>query len=260
VSFTRPWLDDLAAHGRSIFSLAEAAAASRRTSQAAYLSLNRARKQGLVYSPASGLWVIVPPEYRSEGAPPWRLFLDPLLRRQGIPYYLGLLSAASQHGASGQSVQVVQVVADRPKAPIVVGRQRIVFVMRRNAAQAPVDEVVVPAGRLRVSTPSMTALDLVTYRRHAGGLGNVASVLRDLDRQLTAKGMREALRVEPATTDVQRLGYLLERIGLADAAKPLAAWLKDRPTTYIPLVPGARRTGDHDARWRVIVNAPIELD
>jgi predicted transcriptional regulator of viral defense system len=106
----------------------------------------------------------------------------------------------------------------------------------------------------------MTALDLVAYPRHAGGWGNVASVIRDLDNAITAAGIREALRVEPATTDVQRLGYLLERLSLPAPARPLAEWLTGRARTFVPLAPSGPRQGDRDPRWRIIANITVEPD
>lgn len=260
MSFTPSWIEELAARGRSVFTLTDAATAAGRSAQATYQALSRAREHGVVYSPARGLWVIVPLEYRADGVPPWRLFLDPMLRGGGRAYYLGLLSAAAEHGASGQLVQEAQVVVDRPRRAITAGRQRIVFITRNEAARAPVRDVIVPTGRIPVSTAAMTALDLVAYPRHAGGWGNVASVIRDLGDAITVSGMREALGVEPSTTDVQRLGYILERIGLPAPARPLATWLKGRSTTFVSLAPRAPRQGDRDPRWRIIANIAVEPD
>jgi predicted transcriptional regulator of viral defense system len=261
MSFTSAWIDALAARGRFVFTLPEAARAAGGTETAAKLSIQHAVRAGALFTPARGLWVIVPVEYRTEGVAPWRTFIDPMLRREGRAYYVGLLTAAAEHGASAQAAQEVQVVTNRPRAPIEVGKLRVVFIMRRDAAKAPVSTIVAPAGPIPVSTPEMTALDLVAYPRHAGGWGNVVTVIADLAGALTRDGVARLLTLPPATSDVQRLGFLLERLGApAGLTAPLIPWLKARPSTFIALDPKAGRTGDRDSRWRVIENLPIEPD
>jgi predicted transcriptional regulator of viral defense system len=259
MSITPTWLGILAAQGRSVFTLQDAVEVSGLSSQTVARALQRAISSRVLFSPARGLWVIVPIEYQATGAPPWKNFLDPMLKREHRTYYLGLLSAAAEYGAHSQSPQEVQVVVGRPRRPVIAGRQRIVFVMRREIDGAPVRRIAAPVGTIPVSTPEMTALDLVAYPTHAGGWGNVATILSGLGPRLTLSGMREVLRVPPASTDVQRLGYLLEHLG-SKAYPPLEAWLDHRATTYIPLDPKAGRDGTRDPRWRVIVNIPIEPD
>jgi predicted transcriptional regulator of viral defense system len=261
MSFTSSWIDALAARGKSVFTLADAAQAAGGTRAAAKLSIQHAVRAGALFSPARGLWVIVPVEYRTEGVAPWRTFIDPMLRREGRSYYVGLLTAASEHGASGQAAQEVQVVTDRPRAAIVAGRMRIAFITRRAAARAPVTATNAPTGPIPVSTPEMTALDLVAYPRHAGGWSNVATVVADLLDEMTADGVAQLLALPPATSDIQRLGFLLERLGApADLSAPLEPWLRARPSTFIPLDPRSGRVGDRDSRWRVIENVATELD
>jgi hypothetical protein len=180
-----------------------------------------------------------------------------------MPYYVGLLTAASIHGASGQAAQVVEVVTPRPRRPVRVGRLAIEFVVRGTAAKAPVELRTTPSGRMRVATPEVVALDLVRYAAKAAGWGNVATVLRDLAPSLRRAGMLAALAVEPATPDLQRLGHLLERAGAASVLPALEAELRTRRVGWVPLIPGesgASSTAGRDPRWRVLVNAEPEVD
>ncbi len=261
MSFTPDWVDALAFRGRFVFTLDDAAKVAGTTPAAAKLSIHRAASDGALFSPARGLWVIVPVEYRAEGVPPWRSFLDPMLRRERRAYYVGLLTAAAEHGASGQAAQEVQVVVDRPRATIEAGRMRIAFITRRDAARAPVRETVATTGRIPISTPAMTALDLVAYPRRAGGWGNVVSVLADLRDEITPNDMGAVVAMPSATSGAQRLGFLLERLGTSpDVTAPLTACLEARSTTFVPLDPAAERTGTRDSRWRVIENVEVEPD
>jgi predicted transcriptional regulator of viral defense system len=116
---------------------------------------------------------------------------------------------------------------------------------------------------MRVGTPEVVALDLVRYPAKAAGWGNVATVLRDLAPSLRRSAMRAAMVVEPATSEIQRLGHLLERAG-ADAVLPaLEAELAGRRVGWVPLVPGQQGDGEaaeRDGRWRVLVNVEPEAD
>ena len=213
MSSLRDWALALPAQGRFTFSTAEARDATGGSEAALAAALGRAEADRLIASPVRGFHVVLPLEDRGVGTPSWQLFLDPLMAHLALPYYVGLLTGASIHGASGQAAQVVQVVTARPRRPVRHGRLAIEFVVRSAAATAPVELRTTPSGRMRVGTPEVIALDLVRYPAKAAGWGNVVSVLRDLAPSLRRNAMRAAMAVEPATSEIQRLGHLLERAG-----------------------------------------------
>jgi hypothetical protein len=263
MSSLRDWALGLPAQGRFTFTTAEARAATGTSEAALAAALGRAEADHLIASPVRGFHVVLPLEDRAVGIPSWRLFLDPLMTHLGIPYYVSLLTAASIHGASGQAAQVVQVVTARPRRPVRSGRLAIEFVVRSTAAVAPVELRTTPSARMRVGTPEVVALDLVRYPAKAAGWDNVATVLRDLAPSLRRSGMGAAMAVEPATSEVQRLGHLLERAG-ADAVLPvLEAELAGRRVGWVPLVPGepgSEGAAARDGRWHVVVNVEPEAD
>jgi hypothetical protein len=259
----RDWAIGLPAQGRYTFTTAEARAASGASEAAVAAALGRAEADHLIASPVRGFHVVLPLEDRGTGSPSWRLFLDPLMTHLGLPYYVGLLTAASIHGASGQAAQVVQVVTARPRRRVRCGRLVIEFVVRGTAAAAPVELRTTPSGRMRVATPEVVALDLMRYPAKAAGWGNVATVLRDLASSLRRSGLRAALAVEPTAPELQRLGHLLKRVGADDVLPVLEAELASRRVGWVPLIPG--ETGDsdmaaRDQRWHVMVNAEPQVD
>ena len=263
MSSLRDWALALPAQGRYTFTTAEARAASAASEAAVAAALGRAEADHLIASPVRGFHVVLPLEDRGTGTPSWRLFLDPLLTHLGLPYYVGILTAASIHGASGQAAQVVQVVTARPRRPVRSGRLVIEFVVRGTAAAAPVELRTTPSGRMRVATPEVVALDLVRYPAKAAGWGNVVTVLRDLVPLLRRSGMRAALAVEPATSELQRLGHLLERAGAEAVLPALEAELATRRVDWVPLIPGEPAVDDagaRDHRWHILVNAAPEED
>ncbi len=111
----RAYVERLLARGRHTFTRDEAETALESSTVAAYHSLRRLQKAGWLVMPRRGFYLIVDPEYRELGALPPAAWIDDLMTFHGTPYYVGLLSAASLHGAAHQQPMEFQVVADEYK-------------------------------------------------------------------------------------------------------------------------------------------------
>ena len=170
------------------------------------------------------------------------------------------LSAASLHGAAHQQPMVFQVMTDRPTRPARAGRVRISFHMSRSVEATPVTKVQTETGHIPVSTPEVTALDLVRFHAASGHMSNVATVISELAEGLDAKRLGEACAMY-ATPVVQRLGFLLDGLGHHGLSEAVATALDDRRLRSVKLVPGARgRARKTDPTWRVIVNATVDVE
>jgi predicted transcriptional regulator of viral defense system len=222
----------------------------------------RLRKRGRIVRPLPrhDFFVIVPHEYRSLGAPPSSWYLDSLMRYLGLPaYYVGLLTAAQWHGASHFAVQETQVIVPKQMRPIQVGREKIRFFMKADAANTPVEMRTLEYGPIRVSSPEATAVDLVRYIDAAGGLNFVATVLAELKKELKPGVLKVAVAKGSNAATTQRLGYILERVADARLTAPLARWLVRQHPRTRPLDPRASVKGVAlNERWRLWVNADIE--
>ncbi len=164
------------------------------------------------------------------------------------------------HGAAHQQPQVFQLVTNSATRPIEMPRTRIEFHRNRRVRETPVEHAKTETGTMRVSTPEATAIDLVRYPEACGYLDNVATVLVELSERLDSERLVEvALRARHP--EVQRLGYLLEVLGLRALAAPLAglvaSWRR-RPVRLRPDRP-ARGVG-HDPRWYVIPNEEVSAE
>jgi len=256
------WLRARQTRGLYTFTHDEAVEGLGRTPLAVTKALRRLIVQGLLVSPRRWFYVIVPGEFDLSGAPPAPWFIDDLMRYLEQPYYVGLLTAAAQHGASHQVAQVFQVVTDRPTRAVRAGRNRIEFVMKAEVEGTPTTEVKTPTGSMTVSTPEATALDLVRYYKAAGHLSHVATVLEELAETLDWGALVRAAEAGGfEMVVVQRLGYLLDRVGAGEVAEGLSALVAERTPQAVPLRPDRSRKGcPVDARWRVAVNTEVESD
>lgn len=257
----RAYVEGLLARGRHTFTRAEAEAALGSSSVAAYHSLRRLEKTGWVAMPRRGFYLIVDPERRQLGALPATAWIDDLMRFHGVPYYVGLLSAAALHGAADQQPQELQVVAGAVLRPLTVGRVRIRFFFRRWMGVAATEQRKTSSGYIPVSTPEMTAYDLVRYRKGAGSMDHIATVLADLAERFDAKKLLAIAKRGEELSVVQRLGYLLDRTGHGELGGELAKLVRARKPRMVPLEPGsAEEISARDARWHVLVNTTVEVE
>ncbi len=257
-----PRLADWAlSHGRSAFSTSDLAGilGVPPAQVSERLSAPLARHEWC--TPARGLWVPVPPEYRAWGAPPGIEIVEALTQHLAVPYYVGWLSAAQQQGVAQQSPQLLQIAVSRQVRDRQVGRTRFAFRLRADVDQVPVRLAETRSGSVRVSSPEATALDIARDVRFAAGIDNVATVLVEMDEAdiLDHAGLADLARHYPASA-VRRLGWVLEVLGRSDHLDELRAVATAGPPTPSRLDPSRSLVGSVDDRWLVRVNSVVEAD
>lgn len=260
------WIERLAPSGRYTFSKEDVRKAFPLMSATTIAtSLHRAVAGGRVFSPCRGFYVVVPEEYRLWKAVPQEVYLDRMMQYLQRKYYVSLLSAAERHSAAHQAPMGFQVMVE---PPVLRDKERegyaIRYAERREIPMTYVQRLEVPAGWLNVSGPELTAVDLVAYQEHIGGLTRAATVLEELSLKLDfTKLDADFLKVASAPV-FQRLGYLLDRVLEEEAiADGLLALMKSGSMKMkaVPLRLGASADdAEVDKKWKVVVNQEIEID
>lgn len=258
----------LQSEGRITFSRAEAIQALD-VSDAAFLkSAERLQKRKLLLNPRHGFYVVVAPQYLSWGAPPPASYIDDLMRHEKRDYYVGLLKAAELHGATHHAVMEFQIVTNKQLRRIKSGRSIIAFYYRKDlkVLAGHLSSRKTDTGQMKVSSPELTAFDLLRYPHAVGGIDAIATVLSDLKEQLESQKLA-SLAPLMERSYIQRLGYLLERMDCAQAAAPLHDYLSSKPIPWIELQPRARAHDkpssepvERNERWRIIIHRHPEID
>lgn len=261
------YAEELVSTGRIGFSREEAMEALNLNHGAFLDAAARLTKRGHIFAPRRGYYVIVPTRFLKWGAPPPAWYIDEMMQHANRPYYVGLLKAAEIHGAAHQAVMEFQVVIDRQWKPIRAGRSKIAFYFRKEMhAVAPgIEQRKTDTGSMRVSSPALTALDLLRYRQASGGINHAASVLNELAPAIDAQPL---LALAPAfeRSIAQRLGYIFDRLGAIALGDALHAYLDSAPLSWVELDPSEPtdsimvETPERDPRWHVLARRPIEID
>ena len=173
-------------------------------------------------------------------------------------YFGALLSAAQYHGAAHHRPQRFQVAVVKNHSTIVCGSVEVEFVARKEIARVPTVPFNTPRGPIRVASVEATALDLIGYPSHLGGLDNAATVLAELGEKLDPTGCsRRSRRAKSAPVSwSQRLGHVLDVTGHEDKTAPLAAFVRKNAGDVVALVPSESvRSASRSTKWKLDVNA-----
>lgn len=260
------WIDKQIAYGRNAFSLDRAKGELPQYSETAIKrSLNRLSRKGKIVSTHKGYYVIVTPQYSSRGILPPALFIDGLMRFLERPYYVGLLNAAAFYGAAHQVPQEFFVFTTFPvMRPTVKKGIKINYLTRKDIPTHLLEERKTETGTIQISSPELTAADLVQHPKRVGGLNRVVEVLSELIDAIRIESLNKEFIDAVPTAVIQRLGYLLETaIGAETLAEGLyqSADVKGEKFFPVPLTPTGRKRGiPVETRWNVIVNETIDTE
>jgi len=228
-------LADLQSRARYVFDVETFAALTGRLDNAhgIRISLKRLAERGLVTTihKRPMVYVIVPPEYRAYGAPPFSWWLHDAMQLIEPEYYAGLHSAARYWGSSHYALQADHVMVGSYRAPLTAGRRQVVFTVRSDISSARTVRTRGEKGAYLVSTREGTLLDLMRHRSKVGGLESIARVARDLGPHLTQSELVRALDAMGQVAVAQRIGFLFEELKLDEMATVVEKWLSPRTRT-----------------------------
>lgn len=257
------YIDYCLAHERYAFSWQQVAYAVPKTEIALRSEILRLTQKKLLLGLRKDFYLILPPRYRAMELLPIELYADILFKELDKPYYLGLFTAAARHGAAHQQVQ---------KSYVVTSGANIRDIAKGNIEISIFNNSVWPkqniqlhkgdAGVFKVSSPALTAVDLVHYQNKLGGLNRIASTLEELVEAITPQDLKKLLTWYPRISTIQRLGYLMEQL---EAETELIELLKNhlKQHTFYPILlkPSTKSKDYHTGNfWQIAPNVELELD
>lgn len=210
-----------------------------------------------------GFYLILPPRYKAFGKLPLELYSEKLFKYLEKPYYIAFFSAAAFHGAAHQQVQQSYLMTKIPnlrdikKGNIYLNISATSKWPNKNIQQRKSD-----AGIFNISSPALTAIDLIHYQSKMGGLNRILAVLEELADSMTTEDVQDLLQWYPHTSSIQRLGFLLEKLAEENTLTlPLKAYLKGRNYFPILLSPDKdSKPGGANNIWKIDANVALESD
>ena len=261
------WIDDLLSKGKNAFSLSQVKETFPQHSDAALKrSLSRLSTKNRIVSVHKGYYVIVSYEYATKGIVPPLLYIDGLMKFLNRPYYVSLMTAAALHGAAHQAPQVFMVNTTFPALrPSAKKNSKIKFISTKKIPTTNLlEQKKTESGYVQVSSPELTAIDLINYAKHIGGLSRAATIINELAEDMKLEKVNEDIAQYAETATLQRLGYIVDQIlhkqALADAIENICKKLNLKFFRVSLMTKGKRYGYPCNERWKVIENSEIELD
>ena len=176
-------------------------------------------------------------------------------------YYIALFSAAAIHGAAHQQPMETFIIVEKPALRNIDNQKvKINFSVKKSWDSEDITEVKTGAGYLKVSSPELTALDLLYYVDQ-WGMNRIITILEELTEVMKPNALYRTAQRFPQRATVQRLGYLLENVlGKTELATKLHRIISDKNGNDIPLLPGKPNMETTEPRWGVNINTEIESD
>jgi predicted transcriptional regulator of viral defense system len=260
------WIEQIQSKGRNSFSLKELKAAPVSHSGIGIeRALDRLLAKKKIVSIHKGYYIIISPQYSAKGILPPNLFIDGLMKFLHRKYYVGLLSAAAMHGAAHQQPQEYFVVTELPALrPMSKRGLKINYVNKNNINNNFVEQRKTEAGYIDISSPALTALDLIQFEHRIGGLNRAATILNELVEEMKFDQWNSTLLREVSNSSIQRLGYLMQNVlDKKEHADHIYDICKEMHKKFYrtALKSKANKKGfSQDNRWKIVPNIIIEID
>lgn len=264
----KDWIEDLPKMGKITFSQDEVLNQFTGLSlKAIRSSLYRCIEKKKIQSVWHGFFVVIPTEYGKRGSVPPIEYIDQLMKYLGRDYYVALLSAAELHGSAHQAPQEFFVICNTTHLRDKIKKDvKINFVAKKIILQKHIKQMMTNSGYIKVSTPILTAYDLVCYAKRVGEINRIGTVINELAENIRFTHVDKEFMKSFTPAITQRLGYLFEELGFEDLANILfrkseIAGLKFRK---IPLVnvDQSRDLSKYpiNKKWKIIINEQIDID
>ena len=244
------------------FSLEEISNQTDSTDTSLKFELARLVEKKEITNLRKGFYLIIPPRYSKHAYIPIQLYIHKLFQSLNRNYYLGFYSAAKFYGASHQQTHREYVMIEKPKLKeIKKNNFDIKFI---TASQWPVKNILKKksdAGYFNISSPALTAADLIHHQTKLGGLNRMLAILEELAEEITNEDLNDLLTWYPHRSTIQRLAFILDEHKAGIDLTAIANYLKS--AEYFPVLLSPKKNqkaGSVHNRWKVDVNIKLESD
>jgi len=262
------WIEDLPKRGKSVFTKQEV---EKQFPALSYYSirnsLNRLAKKKKIQSVWRDFYAVILPEYGLKGVAPPIEYINQLMKFLGNDYYIALLSAAALQGAAHQApmeffvITNSRILRDKQKGDV-----KINFVTKKNIPTQYITQVMVNSGYVNVSSPELTAFDLMIYEKNIGGINRAATILSELAETLNFSTINIEFLKSLNVAIIQRLGYLLDLLEFEELANVLFQKSKEADIKFrkypLSVLSEKKNYADFQIndKWKIIVNEEIDID
>jgi predicted transcriptional regulator of viral defense system len=254
------FLNKIQSNGRFSVTLKELKNNFDSSEKAILQNIFRLKRKNQLAQVRKEFYVIVPPQYSNRGMIPSTLFIGDLMEFLERDYYVGLMSASALHGAGHQQPMQFQVMTTKPSLRNIKNNKlNIHFFVKSKWQEGDINQKKTGTGYINVSSPALTAFDLIHYNKKIGGLNRIIPILEDLMENIRTSDLKRTAKGQKFP-EIQRLGFILDALGNDQLATALYKRIEGKPLKVIPLsLAHKKREGELNSKWKVILNSELDF-
>lgn len=257
------YIKELLSYEEYAFSWEEIKNKSDKSDTSLKRELSRLVEKNEIVNLRKGFYLIIPPRYSKQGQIPVQLYVGKLFKYLNREYYLSFYSAAKFHGASHQQIQRDYIMTSTPSLlNIKKASIDLKFLTTSNWPNKNILDKKSDAGYFKISSPALTAVDLIHYQTKLGGLNRMLAIIEELTEEIDQYELGDLLTWYPHKSTLQRFGFLLEELHADEKLREqLFKHLKSVKCFPVLLSskPG-QKPGAVDNKWKVDVNIKLDSD
>lgn len=258
-NYLEDYLTEIQSKGRYSLTLNELKAKFDISEKAILQKIFRLKNKNKLAQVRKEFYVIIPPQYSNRVMLPPTLFINDMMDFLNRDYYVGLFSAAALHGAGHQQPMELQLITHKPAFRSINNQKlAISFFTKGEWKQDQIIEKKTEAGYLKVSSPELTAFDMIQFHKRIGGLNRIIPILEDLTETMKPSFLSKTAKTQK-TPNIQRLGYLLDRIGIESLAGSLFRLLGENLKELPLSLSHNERAGLTNEKWKIIENTELDF-
>lgn len=253
------YLIEIQAKGRYSATLNEIKNRFNVSEKAILQNIFRLKRRNQLAQVRKEFYVIIPPNYSHRGMLPPTLFIADMMSFLNRNYYVALLSAAALHGAGHQQPMEFQLITKKPPLRNIKNKKlNISFFIKNNWQSDQIIEKKTESGYIKVSSPELTAFDLVQHHKKIGGLNRIIPILEDLTELIKPESLLKTAKNQKIP-NIQRLGYLFGELSNEPLSNTLLQSLDETPNKIPISLAHMERTGVVNDKWKVIINTDLDF-
>jgi predicted transcriptional regulator of viral defense system len=246
-------LTEMTRQEKRIFTFKDAARAYGSSGQGLRKLLSTLVKRGWLQRVEKGKYLILPFEAGRERE--WTEHEFIIASYLIKPYYIGFRSALNYYGYTEQVSRTVFIASTRRKlkSSLEISGVTYRFVLLSERKFFGTKQIPIDGYQVNISEPEKTIVDCLDQLRYCGGISEVAKALWYGRDELDFIKMAEYSRRNGNRAASQRLGYLIEMLGLK-AGKAVDILLQSISNRYAVVDTLSEPKGKYIDRWKVIIN------
>jgi predicted transcriptional regulator of viral defense system len=246
-------LTEMTRQEKRIFTFKDAARAYGSSGQGLRKLLSTLVKRGWLQRVEKGKYLILPFEAGRERE--WTEHEFIIASYLIKPYYIGFRSALNYYGYTEQVSRTVFIASTRRKlkSSLEISGVTYRFVLLSERKFYGTKQIPIDGYQVNISEPEKTIVDCLDQLRYCGGISEVAKALWYGRDELDFIKMAEYSRRNGNRAASQRLGYLIEMLGLK-AVKAVDILLQSISNRYAVVDTLSEPKGKYIDRWKVIIN------